>query len=292
MSRYPYVKRAGSGFTLIEVLVVVAIIALLISILLPSLRTAREEAKSVVCMSDLKQLMFGIHMYQTDHQGYLPGNVWSEYDWSIAKQNLWFYKLAKKYQPNPKIYICPSDPFGPRFDFEAKKTVGSTVVMRANTAVPSVGYGMNYLVRHFADPYSFNIEKFPPKRPMNTILLAEVGPDHMLPVTPLGGGLPGQAWRDGGRLVWDDGARGWYTGPTWLTARHVGRINVSTMGGSVQRASTAKLLRPRTIKPKYDDCARGDCYFCNYHSGGDATHYNFSKDKLWWWTGKYPQYPK
>lgn len=35
---------------------------------------------------------------------------------AVSKQNLWFYKLAKKYMPNPNIYICPSDPFASRFD--------------------------------------------------------------------------------------------------------------------------------------------------------------------------------
>ena len=49
-------KRTPKGFTLIEVLVVVAIIALLISILLPSLSRAREQARKVACMANMRTL--------------------------------------------------------------------------------------------------------------------------------------------------------------------------------------------------------------------------------------------
>jgi prepilin-type N-terminal cleavage/methylation domain-containing protein/prepilin-type processing-associated H-X9-DG protein len=61
------------AFTLIEVLVVVAIIALLISILLPSLARAREGARSVQCSSNLKQLASATMMYSGDHKSVLPG---------------------------------------------------------------------------------------------------------------------------------------------------------------------------------------------------------------------------
>jgi prepilin-type N-terminal cleavage/methylation domain-containing protein len=61
-----------SAFTLIEVLVVVAIIALLVSILLPSLRAARNQAKLVSCAANLKQIATLVASYQTEFGGCVP----------------------------------------------------------------------------------------------------------------------------------------------------------------------------------------------------------------------------
>lgn len=55
-----------SGFTLIELLVVISIIALLLSILMPSLQAARASAKKVVCASNTKQLLLGLTLYDQD----------------------------------------------------------------------------------------------------------------------------------------------------------------------------------------------------------------------------------
>ncbi len=68
----PRPTRTAGGFTLLELLVVVAIISLLMSILTPSLSRARQQAKSTVCLTRLSEFMKGLTAYGSDNDFHLP----------------------------------------------------------------------------------------------------------------------------------------------------------------------------------------------------------------------------
>jgi len=102
-----------SAFTLVELLVVIGIIALLISILLPSLQKARRSATSIACQSNMKQVYIAFVMYAERNRGALiPNGVknWSNPPW--ATTNTWdSYVVEGKYlgENGSKMMGCPGN---------------------------------------------------------------------------------------------------------------------------------------------------------------------------------------
>jgi prepilin-type N-terminal cleavage/methylation domain-containing protein/prepilin-type processing-associated H-X9-DG protein len=67
-------SRQHQGFTLVELLVVIGIIALLIAILLPALNKARRAANTVNCAANLRSIMQSVHIYASQNNGWIPGS--------------------------------------------------------------------------------------------------------------------------------------------------------------------------------------------------------------------------
>ncbi len=105
-------RRAAArrAFTLIELLVVVAIIAILISILLPSLSQAREQAKAVVCASNQRSLMTAVLMYTDRHNGHFPTVGYHHSGTAANERELsWVLQMVQEAGRDRKIARCPSD---------------------------------------------------------------------------------------------------------------------------------------------------------------------------------------
>lgn len=105
-------NRGCRAFTLIELLVVVAIIAVLMAILLPALSSAREQAKAVKCLSNLKQIGNVVFTYTNEYDGYIPmvytGLIWSEANTSTNLIYHPWLQRATSFTAMRSLVLCPS----------------------------------------------------------------------------------------------------------------------------------------------------------------------------------------
>jgi prepilin-type N-terminal cleavage/methylation domain-containing protein/prepilin-type processing-associated H-X9-DG protein len=106
----PARRQSRSAFTLIELLVVIAIISILASMLFPAFSRARESARKIVCVSNLKQINLGIQMYTQDYDEMYPNAYpfWAVPTLTTVNSPSLLVNVANPYIKSTQIWTCIS----------------------------------------------------------------------------------------------------------------------------------------------------------------------------------------
>lgn len=138
----------GKGFTLVELLAVIAVSAILMALLLPALSRANARAYRPACINNLRQINLGVRLYADDSEDTAPGNRTNSLDAFTA-----YRQLMKNYvgsdgasSSGEKLFACPAD----RFYYDYEQHVSQSLHRQARNDYSS---------------YAFNAGNLPPGAP-------------------------------------------------------------------------------------------------------------------------------
>ncbi len=178
-----------NNFTLIELLIVVAIIAILAGMLLPALNSARERARGMACMSNSKQLGLAFSSYTGDYDDfYPPVNMTANYGWNPVVESTvwsWAWELKKSYVGNAQMFICPTvrSMAADNHKNQINNLLGAYQNVSTYYIRTTYGYNANYIgsSKSVTETNTYIPAKVTQlKKPSATIALAETNSQHEL----------------------------------------------------------------------------------------------------------------
>lgn len=213
----PFQKPSKAAFTLIELLMVIAIISILASLLLPSLSRAKAQARRIQCVSNQKQVYLGFAMWSDDNSQHYPWQVSVADGGTRGLATAWthFYVIRDEIK-TPRVLNCPSSKKDMADDWSTNRYSGFA--------------GM----RHECFSYFVGIEASGELPSMHI-----TGDENLLNDTNKLPCSPGGVNCDAVLRLRPDK----FDNPRWDWSTHVGRGNLTMVDGSVQMTTQNGLLR-------------------------------------------------
>jgi prepilin-type N-terminal cleavage/methylation domain-containing protein/prepilin-type processing-associated H-X9-DG protein len=228
--------RKVRAFTLVELLVVIGIIALLISILLPALQKAKQSARKVACLSNLRQLGTMIALYVDDSRGCLPFNELTSGGDDYYYFHAYLNFLARSNVPL-KLLSCPDDDGDVRlFQSGGAGSIGIASLSGnpyhlTGTEMVRISYGLNSCMAD-NDQTQYHANKIVAWKQAARVVLMADSANYIFDYNCVDR-IVGSSF--GSR--WPDAVLGWHSVPGTF-ARHQGYDNILFLDGHAEPMSS------------------------------------------------------
>lgn len=152
-------------FTLVELLMIVVVLSILVAILMPTFRKAREYAREEICMNSIRQVALGYQSYMHDY----------DEEWPIVERWLDDFTPSRQYVKSLEVYTCPSTKT-PDLESDAELVGGTDYLLCGD--IQDVERNNNYNNGHGNNPYHFDPSN--PSRPTQDVMDAKNIDDRII----------------------------------------------------------------------------------------------------------------